>query len=186
VYNRADVNPGVLAVARQVVIRVMSAAGFTVTCIATQDLNTDFAIADSAQQTDLSQIGYLSAVITPAAYLGSGLNEAGFAAVITGRYRRAYVFLDRVKAFSEKVTTLSGDRVIGTVLGHVICHELGHLLMGDKSHAPFGIMRAEWDSKQWDEAAEGLLLFSPRQAQIMRGQIQDRCSPRLASNKRLC
>jgi hypothetical protein len=134
----------------------------------------------------LSQIGYLSAVITPAAYPGSGLNEAGFAAVTTGRYRRAYVFLDRVKAFSEVVTSLRGHRVVGTVLGHVICHELGHLLMPDKSHAPFGIMRADWDSQQWDEAVEGLLLFSPRQAQIMRRQIQDCCSAPLERKRGPC
>src|SRR5262245_9157966 len=89
VYNRADVNPEVLTFVKQVVIRVMSVAGFAVTCIATQDLNTAFAIANSAEQTELSPIGFLSVVITRAAYPGSSLNEAGFAAVTTGRYRRA-------------------------------------------------------------------------------------------------
>jgi hypothetical protein len=186
VYNRANVNPEVLAVAKKVVIRVMSAAGFAVTCIATQDLNTGFPIADSAEQTELSKIGFLSVVITPAAYRGSRPNEAGFAAVTTGRYRRAYVFLDRVTAFSEKVASFRRDRVIGTVLGHVICHELGHLLMPRKSHSPFGIMRADWDFQQWDEAVEGLLLFSPRQAEIMQREIQDRCTASIARNRRPC
>src|SRR5215471_4191169 len=75
VYNRANVNPEVLEVAKQVVIRVMSVAGFTVTFIATQEaLNTGVAVPDSAEQTELSRRGHLSVVLTPAAYPGSGLN----------------------------------------------------------------------------------------------------------------
>jgi hypothetical protein len=185
--DRANVKLESLAVAKQVVIRVMSAAGFAITWIDTQDaLTTDGLHTDSSEQLKLSRSCHLSVVIAPEAYRGLGLNEAGFAAVTTGSYRRAYVFLDRAKVFSEEVTSLHGEKTVGTVLGLVICHELGHLLMPGKPHAPSGIMRAAWGSKEWDEAAEGLLLFSRRQAEIMRSQAQDHCSASLARKGRQC
>ena len=187
VHDRANVKLESLAVAKQVVIRVMSAAGFAITWIDTQDaLTTDGLLTDSSEQLKLSRSGYLSVVITPAAFRSSALSEAGFAAVTAGSYRRAYVFLDRVKAFSEEVTSFRDEKIVGTVLGHVICHELGHLLMPGKPHAPFGIMSAAWGSKQWDEAVQGLLLFSRKQAEIMRRQIQDHCSVSLANKRRPC
>ena len=47
---------------------------------------------------------------------------------------RAYVYFDRI---SRRVST---HRTIGDILGDVIAHELGHLLL-DGGHAPAGIMR---------------------------------------------
>jgi hypothetical protein len=186
VFDRANVKQESLAGAKQVVMRVMSEAGFEVTYVDTQDTLTPGApVTDSSPQTKFSG-GYLSIVITPAPFPGSDLNEAGFAAVTTGLYPRAYVFLDRVKAFADHVMSVRPERTMGTVLGHIICHELGHLLMPGKSHPPFGIMRGEWTSEQWDEAAEGLLLFSREQAEIMQSRIRDHCSAALARKRRPC
>ena len=186
VHDRANVKPETLAVAKQLANRVLNVAGFAVTWINIQDdLNKDGSGTNS-EQTGFLRSGYLSVVITSTAYPGSGLNEGGFAAVTAGPYRRAYVFLDRVEAFSEKVTNFRGEKIVGTVLGHVICHELGHLLMPNTPHPLFGIMRGDWDSKQWQEATQGLLLFSRGQAERMKSQIRDQCSASLARNKRAC
>ncbi len=48
----------------------------------------------------------------------------------------------------------------GVVLGHAITHELGHLLLGAKSHAGYGIMSAQWTPRELALAARGQLLFS--------------------------
>jgi len=47
---------------------------------------------------------------------------------------------------------------IAHIFGHVIAHELGHLL-GLESQTPKGIMRADWNSADLQDAACGYLLF---------------------------
>jgi hypothetical protein len=34
----------------------------------------------------------------------------------------------------------------GTLLGRVMAHEIGHLLLGTANHRPTGLMRAEWST----------------------------------------
>jgi hypothetical protein len=52
-----------------------------------------------------------------------------------------------------------------TILGRVMAHEIGHLLLGTNSHAPTGLMKASWHLRdphpeQW--------LFTPRDAEKIR------------------
>jgi hypothetical protein len=54
--------------------------------------------------------------------------------------RRAYIFYDRV-AYHAKLTG-SGVPVL---LGAVIAHEVGHLVLPGYSHSHSGIMRASWE-----------------------------------------
>jgi hypothetical protein len=46
------------------------------------------------------------------------------------------------------------------LLGHVIAHELGHLLLGANSHSGHGVMRACWSGKELVAAGQGGLSFS--------------------------
>jgi hypothetical protein len=51
---------------------------------------------------------------------------------------RIHVFFDRVAG--------SGDATLaGTLLGHVMAHELGHVLEGFSQHSESGVMKARWD-----------------------------------------
>ena len=50
------------------------------------------------------------------------------------------------------------------VLGCVIAHELGHLLLGSNSHSGSGIMQSRWERKQIRQAMTGALFFTPAQA----------------------
>ena len=67
----------------------------------------------------------------------AGAPVAGKALRGTGR---AYVYYQLVKSAAERHT-----HHVGTVLGMVIAHELGHLLLPPNSHAFAGIMRADLD-----------------------------------------
>lgn len=57
--------------------------------------------------------------------------------------RRAHVFYDRIAALNAR-----SPRPIPTILGDVIAHELGHLMLSSRAHAMEGIMRAGVDMKE--------------------------------------
>jgi hypothetical protein len=52
----------------------------------------------------------------------------------------AYVFYDRVTEFARQRRCESTQ-----VLGHVLAHELGHLLLQRRPHSVNGVMRGSWD-----------------------------------------
>jgi len=79
----------------------------------------------------------------------------------------ATVFYDRIK---EQAPTLNAED-IACMLGHVIAHEIGHLLPPRKEHSRSGIMQAELNTQL---AAEGGLLFTPSQAQLIWKALSDR------------
>jgi hypothetical protein len=54
------------------------------------------------------------------------------------------------------------------VLGCVITHELGHLLLGEREHSIAGIMQEHWGVAQIQRALESQLSFLPEEAVLMR------------------
>ena len=54
------------------------------------------------------------------------------------------------------------------ILGHVIAHETGHLMLPYDAHSPTGIMRAQMDSKSMREAFCGNLYFTLAQSELIR------------------
>jgi hypothetical protein len=67
----------------------------------------------------------------------------------------AYAFYGRIGDFAAT------HRVeIGPILGSVIAHELGHLLLPQGSHSRTGLMSSNWDVHRAQQAAMGLLTFS--------------------------
>ena len=53
------------------------------------------------------------------------------------------------------------------VLGCVIAHELGHLLLGAHGHSIRGIMQAHWGMEQTQLALMSQLSFLPEEARLM-------------------
>jgi hypothetical protein len=72
--------------------------------------------------------------------------------------------------FEDRIENLcaSGGLDLAVVLGHVIAHELGHVLLESSEHARTGIMQAYWHKKDFDQAAMGLLRFSEPQGAAIR------------------
>ena len=59
---------------------------------------------------------------------------------------------------------------VGELLGHVVAHELGHLLLGLNSHSPAGLMMASWQAPELYQAVRGNLLFTRAEADRMRSR----------------
>ena len=64
------------------------------------------------------------------------------------------------------------------LLGHVMAHEVGHLLLGSGSHGPSGLMHFPWRGKELDNLGKGSLLFSSQEA----GKMRRNAAERLASS----
>jgi hypothetical protein len=58
----------------------------------------------------------------------------------------------------------------GELLGHVIAHELGHLLLGLNSHSVTGLMSTRWRVPELYQAAHGNLLFTSEQCERIRSR----------------
>src|SRR5262249_48195086 len=97
-------------------------------------------------------------------FTDAGPNVLGLA---TGNERQAgtvvYIFYDRVSHLSARYEERGGR-----LLGHVIAHEVGHLLLPYGAHSRSGLMHADWTRDDMEHIAHGLLLFAPRDAQLLR------------------
>jgi hypothetical protein len=78
----------------------------------------------------------------------------------------AYVFYDRVLNVAARF-----EQRRGAILGHVIAHELGHLLLPYGSHSESGLMRMDWSRADLEHAAHGLLLFTSQEAALIRERL---------------
>lgn len=78
--------------------------------------------------------------------------------------------------FADRARELVNRRgiVFGVMLGHLMAHELGHLLLGTGAHASAGIMHVPWHNNELDMLQRGLMAFMPSEAERMRTGIRAR------------
>jgi hypothetical protein len=70
----------------------------------------------------------------------------------------ATVFL---KSTEEKASDLKLSRSV--VLAYAAAHEIGHLLLGCQAHTAHGLMKAVWDTSDFQAMSQNSLRFSPEQ-----------------------
>lgn len=56
------------------------------------------------------------------------------------------------------------------ILGAMLAHEIGHLLLGERTHSPVGVMRGVWDDQDLKILAQGRMRFSRDEAARMADQ----------------
>ena len=78
-----------------------------------------------------------------------------------------YVFYRRVQIESARY---AASAVL--VLACTLAHELGHVLLPDRGHAPDGLMRAAWGRDDLQRAAQGQLRFLPADAARIRARLE--------------
>jgi len=83
----------------------------------------------------------------------------------------------------ERAKRDNAEFEIPVILGNVIAHEIGHLLLGLNSHSGVGIMQKQWQRNQVRQAVTGNLLFTEEQGRLMWVEIQKRANVQTAANR---
>ena len=114
-------------------------------------------------------------IIPRAHTLGDDIFGVSFLDHNAGTY--ADLFFEPIKQLHEQNKNIP----VSSILGSVLAHEMGHLLLGWNAHSPLGIMQPRWNKEQLQLIAMGRMFFSNEQAAKMHGRIavmhQDRNSP---------
>jgi hypothetical protein len=94
-----------------------------------------------------------------------------------GTFGMSYLSADGVGCQSDiffaRIAEMNSGSVeeMGQLLGHVMAHEIAHLLLGTNSHSLNGIMRAHWHGEELQRIRQGTLLFTRAQEQMMRARL---------------
>jgi hypothetical protein len=100
----------------------------------------------------------------------------GYAAVAeNGMGRIAYVIYDRVRQVAMEAAANEVE-----LLGFVMAHEIGHLLLGRGSQSETGLMRGHWDRQDLRRVDALKLEFSAPEARQIRSTIENE-SARIAA-----
>jgi hypothetical protein len=162
VYNDAQVPSDILTRAEQRAARIFSRAGLDVTWLNCPHIK-------SAGGAVCSQLlpGHLAIRII--SRIASSTNDTAFGV--------AFLAADGIGSYSDvfwrRAQELHASSNVGLpdILGSVIAHEMGHLLLGSNAHAISGIMRAHWESGELRGITMGTLIFLPEQSKRMRVRI---------------
>jgi hypothetical protein len=76
-----------------------------------------------------------------------------------------YVFCDRVQKLAE------ARKLSHRLLGDVLAHELGHLLLGSTAHSISGLMSGQWSGEGLRRVSEGAMFFAPSESRVMRDRL---------------
>jgi len=178
-YNTAHVAPEVTIQAKDQASRILREAGIL---LQWADCSPDLhgQLADPRCAEFFSK---RSLIVHMAASAGQFPNKKSLAYSVVDRSggNQTVVFLDRVAKFTTESKPLFG---LGQVLGHVMAHEMGHLLLSLVDHTPKGIMKACWGPKELQQIADGELLFTPLEAAKMQEKLRRRASSNPADRNR--
>ena len=147
--NEAAVASNVLTVARAEATRIYHAFGITLVWTETDEGGVAYRFVVKIIPRALKGIRGGAIGVAP------GTNET--------RGTVAYAFYDRIQNVTR---TIGAD--LGLILGHVIAHEVGHLLLPYDAHAKSGLMRGGWDTDQAMRAMRGTLIFTVQEAALIR------------------
>jgi len=76
-----------------------------------------------------------------------------------------YAFYDRIQPMAED------RRLAHALLGHVLAHEIGHLLLRSNFHPVSGIMSGRWTGEELRRLSEGAMFFAPHESKVMRDRL---------------
>jgi len=162
VFNDAEVPQNVLQVAQRRAETVLDGAGIVLTwldCGTPDHWVQDIGCRDIAFPSHLSvRLARNGRHRTGDVFGESFLDDQGF-----GNYASVYV---EPLAASKALDVVSE----GDLLGYVVVHELGHLLLGLDSHSADGVMRGKWNFAALQQVARGTLIFSANEAERMRAR----------------
>jgi hypothetical protein len=174
-YDYAGVPAEVLEAAKVRAAEVLGRAGVQlefVDCrVRAEDRPKDEACHSPASPLDLHlNVLDLSMALSMARNTGRTRNCLGTALVTAGLPSRASVFFHRALELAK-----SRGVPLPAILGAMMAHEVGHLLLKQGAHSAGGIMRAQWGNQELKSIAQGRLGFTadePSRLALMVAQRQ--------------
>jgi Aspartyl protease len=164
IYDDVRLSPQVLAEAQDEAMRVYQKAGVTISWIVCKSSNME-AEADVRCQDSPTATRLNLRIVPHASKASDGIFGVAFlSAEGTGAYTD-------VSYNSAEELDQEWHVGLARVLGHVMAHELGHLLLGSNAHSRQGIMCPRWHGDELHLASKGSLLFSEDQARFMRERL---------------
>lgn len=163
VYNDAQLSSQTLAQAEEEATRIFRKAGIDSVWIDCQTLNAGTPDAECQHPSGPS---HLALRIVPwSSESGDAIFGVAFiSAADDSTY--ADVFYNSAEKLHQEC-----HAGVPKVLGHVMAHEIGHLLLGMNAHSDMGIMRPYWQGPELRSIGMGRLLFSSEQARSMQAKL---------------
>lgn len=164
VYNDAQLSIRTLAQAEEEATRIFQKAGIESVWVDCRSLNTD--THRDAECQNPAGPSHLALRIVPwSSESGDAIFGVAFtSAADDGTY--ADVFYNSAEKLHREC-----HAAVPKVLGHVMAHEIGHLLLGMNAHSRMGIMRRDWYGPELQSIGMGRLLFSSEQARSMQTKL---------------
>jgi hypothetical protein len=159
VVNSAGAPPAVVADAERAAQRIFAPTGIEPAWREASLTASD--VPGSRDSSDLASM-IIVTLLSPSMEARSTLPTTALGFAVSGS-RMASIFYSRIERVASQ-----GAVDLGTLLGHVLAHEIGHLLLPSVAHSGAGIMTAEMHPKL---AAQGVLWFSERDAPMLRARV---------------
>jgi hypothetical protein len=168
VHNYARVEPGVLLRAEATASMILKEAGaetIWVACFDRSEGPRDAACANQLGPLDL-MVNVLPVSMSQALHRNGDV----FGVATEGGKQwfgyDAWIFYDPIESFAA-----DRELSLAQLLGHVLAHELGHLLLGTNSHSRMGLMRGCWSRKELLAADHGELFFSDAESRRIQNGV---------------
>lgn len=97
--------------------------------------------------------------------------DLGYALPSVWQGAHVTIYFDRVEKLFFRT---KGMPRIGSLVGGVMAHEIGHILLGSAEHSPQGVMKAHWGLEEFRLLSCKKLHFTPEDATALRAGAADR------------
>ncbi|HEY6340595.1 MAG TPA: hypothetical protein VIY49_03810 [Bryobacteraceae bacterium] len=77
----------------------------------------------------------------------------------------------QIEVFYDRVERIFEAPAVPNLLGHVLAHEIAHVLEGVNRHSAEGLMKAHWDSRDYVQMYPHLLPFAPEDVELIRARL---------------
>lgn len=161
VYDLAHLEPTVLAGARSLATEIFRWAG-----VETVWLDCPVTQSDCGEETERPQ--FMLRILSPSMVKKMAVPTAlGFAMPCDESADSCVFYI-----LYCRISALAAEHRIGSarILGHVMCHEIGHALLGHDAHELYGIMQSQLSIYDM----ERMLLFRSFQSKRLRAELVKR------------
>jgi hypothetical protein len=73
----------------------------------------------------------------------------------------------QIHVFANRILKQAPTGLEGVILGHVLAHEIGHMLEGRDRHSDEGVMKAHWVARDYHQMAMRPYRFTPEDAEMI-------------------